>query len=61
MAQTRHWLLVTSRISAALFGGYGFAWGFTALVVATNLAAGGDYEEGLVLAYLLAFLVYLGV
>lgn len=61
MAHAQHWLLVSSRIAAALIGGYVFAWGFTALVVAVNLAAGGDYDEGLTLAYLLAFLVYVCV
>lgn len=60
MRHALHWLPVTSRIAAAVLGGYLFTWGFTALVVAANLASGGDYDEGLLLAYLLAFLVYLG-
>ena len=59
MANSPNWLLISSRVTAALVGGYAFAWGFTSLVVALNLAIGGDYDEGLVLAYLLAFVVYL--
>lgn len=59
MIRARHWPTVLSRIAAAVFGGYFFAFGFTALVVAVNLAAGGKYSEGLLLAYLLAFAVYL--
>ena len=54
-----NWLLIGSRVSAAVLGGYAFAWGFTSCVVALNLAIGGDYHEGLTLAYLLAFGVYL--
>ena len=61
MAQAPHWLLICSRVGAALLGGYACAWGFTSCVVALNLAIGGDYDEGLTLAYLLAFLVYLVV
>ena len=59
-AQPR-WLTISSRVAAALVGGYVFAWGFTALVIAVNVAVGGDYHEGEMLAYLLAFLVYLCV
>ncbi len=59
-AAQQHWLPLTSRIAAALIGGYAFTWGFTSLVVAGNLATGGDYDEGLLLAYLLAFLIFLG-
>jgi hypothetical protein len=60
MAHTQHWLPIASRVAAALVGGYVFAWGFSSLVVALNLAAGGDFDEGVTLAYLLVFLVYLG-
>jgi hypothetical protein len=60
MTLTQPWLPVVSRIAAALLGGYGFTWGLSALIVASNLATGGDYDEGLVLAYLVAFLAYLG-
>src|SRR5262245_48515761 len=61
MFKAQPWLSVSSRVGAALIGGYVFAWGFTALVVALNLAAGGEYWEGVTLAYLLAFLVVLVV
>jgi hypothetical protein len=59
MAHAQHWLPLSSRIGAALLGGYVFAWGFTSLVVAVNLVANGDYDEGLTLAYMLSFLVFL--
>jgi hypothetical protein len=59
MAHAQHWLPLSSRIGAALLGGYVFVWGVTSLVVAVNLATGGDYEEGLTLAYMLSFLVFL--
>jgi hypothetical protein len=61
MAQAQHWLPLSSRVAAALFGGYLFTWGFTALLVASTLATGGDYEEGLTLANMLAFIVFLCV
>lgn len=50
---------VTARVTAGLLGGYAVAWGFAALVVALNVSAGRDYWEGIHLAYLLAFVVYL--
>lgn len=53
------WLPFASRIGAALLGGYAFVWGFVCLVVALTLVTGGDYDEGLMLANILAFLVYL--
>lgn len=59
MQRAQHWLPVTSRIAAAVFGGYAFTWGFTVLTVALALRVSGDFDEGLLLAYLLAFLVYL--
>jgi hypothetical protein len=58
MALTQRWLPISARIGSALLGGYAFVWGFTSLVVALNLFVGGDYDEGLTLAYLLAFLVF---
>lgn len=61
MTKTLHWLPIASRVAAGLGGGYAFAWGFTSLVVALSLTAGGDYEEAMTLAYMLAFLVYLCV
>lgn len=60
MASTLHWLPLTSRIAASLLGGYGFVWGFTTLVIALGLVGGIDYDESRKLAYLLAFLVFLG-
>mgnify|MGYP000547670581 CR=1 FL=1 len=61
MSRAPDWIPIASRTCAALLGGYVFSWGFTAVVVALNVAAGGDYWEGLTLAYLLAFLVYVVV
>lgn len=61
MLRSQPWLPVTSRVLAAVVGSYVFTWGFTALVVALHLASGADYDEGLTLAYLLAFLAYLAV
>lgn len=52
-------LLITSRIAAALLGGYAFVWGFTVLGIALGLRAGLEYEDAQTLIYLLAFIVYL--
>ncbi len=60
MAITLHWLHLTSRVAAGLLGGYVFVWGFTTLLIALGLTGGADYEEAEQLAYLLAFLVFLG-
>jgi hypothetical protein len=59
MTLSQPWFPVASRVAAAVLGGYLFTWGLSALIVASNLAAGGDYDEGLTLAYLVAFLAYL--
>jgi uncharacterized membrane protein HdeD (DUF308 family) len=59
MRRTEHWPILTSRIAAAILGSYCLAYGFTALVTAVAITTSGDYDEGLLLAYLLAFLVYL--
>lgn len=59
ISHTMQWLPLASRMCAALLGGYAFVWGFVTLVVAVTLTAGGDYDEGLMLANILAFLVYL--
>jgi len=62
MAQATHSVArIVSRIAASLLGGYAFVWGFTVLGIALGLAAGVDYDEATMLAYLLAFLVFLGV
>lgn len=60
MANTPHWVSVTSRVAASLVGGYVFVWGFITLIIALGLAGGAEYEEAQTLAYLLAFLVFLG-
>ena len=60
MANTLHWMPKISRIAAGLLGSYVFVWGFTTLVIALGLVSGAEYEEVNTLAYLLAFLVYLG-
>ena len=60
MAHASNRLLITSRVAAGLLGGYVFVWGFTTLLIALALAAGTDYGEAEQLAYLLAFLVFLG-
>lgn len=59
MTASLPWLPVTLRIVAAVGGGYFFVWGLSALIVALTLLTSGDYDEGLTLAYLLAFVVYL--
>lgn len=61
MTTARPGLPLIFRVGAALIGGYAFVWGFTSLIVAGTLAVGGDYDEGLTLAYMLAFLVYVAV
>jgi hypothetical protein len=50
---------VVLRITAAVFGGYAFTWGFTTLGIALGLAGGMRYAQAQTLMYLLAFLVYL--
>lgn len=59
MTRTLHWSTIASRVAASLLGAYVFVWGFTALAIALGMAGGNDYEEAQMLAYLLAFLVYL--
>ncbi len=53
-------LLIVSRVAGALLGGYAFVWGFTALLMAAALALGAEYHDAERLAFLLAFLVFLG-
>lgn len=55
-----HALSIASRIGAALLGGYGFVWGFTCLCVACAMLAGMPYSDAQTLAFLLAFLLFLG-
>lgn len=54
-ASPRH---LVSRVAAAVFGGYGFVWGFTVLFITACMAAGATYGDAQVAAYLLAFLVF---
>lgn len=54
-------LSVVLRLAAALFGGYAFTWGFTALGVAGLVALGVDFHEAEKALLLLAFLVFLPV
>ena len=54
-------LSITSRVAASLLGGYAFVWGFTVLGIALLVLAGMSYHEAQTLAYLLAFLLFLGV
>lgn len=61
MAKGASWPPVTSRVAASLLGGYAFVWGFTTLLIALALTVGQPFDEARTLAYLLAFLVYLGV
>ena len=49
---------VFSRVAAALFGGYGFVWGFTTLGITTAMALGQTYGDAQTAIYLLAFLVF---
>jgi hypothetical protein len=52
--------LIASRVGASLLGGYAFAWGFTTLGIALATQAGMPYGDAQTLAFLLAFLVFLG-
>lgn len=50
---------IACRIVASLAGGYVFVWGFTVLTIALGVATGMAYDEVRMLAYLLAFLIFL--
>jgi hypothetical protein len=52
---------ILSRIAAGVFGGYAFVWGFTTLTIAAAVTARLSYAEAQTTAYLLAFLLFLGV
>jgi hypothetical protein len=52
---------IISRIAAGLLGGWLFVWGCATLGVTLGLLAGIPYRELAETAYLLAFLVFLGV
>lgn len=49
------------RVAAGLLGGWLFVWGCTSLGIVLGLLAGASYREAVELAYLLAFLLFLGV
>jgi hypothetical protein len=52
---------VSSRIAAAILGGYAFTWGLMALAVALLFAAGMEFHDAEHLGYIIGFLVYLTV
>jgi len=52
---------IVSRIAAAVLGGYAFVWGFTTLLISLALSARLPFGDAQTTAYLLAFLVFLGV
>lgn len=54
-------LTVASRIAAAIFGGYGFAWGIVAAGASLMFAAGMDFHDAEFLASLLGVLAFLVV
>lgn len=51
----------TSRIAAAVLGGYAFCWGFIALGMAAMYAAGMSFHDAEHLAAMLGLLLYLTV
>lgn len=52
---------ITSRIAAAILGGYVITWGFMALCVALLFAAGMEFHDAESLGSIIGFLVYLSV
>ena len=58
-AKSLRWPTVTARVTAGLFGGYAFTWGFAALGMAAFHALGMDFEDAEAGALLLALLVFL--
>ena len=54
-------LHVVARIAAAIFGGYGFAWGIVAAGASLMFAAGMDFHDAEFLASLLGVLAFLVV
>lgn len=53
-------LSTISRFSAAILGGYLFAYGFTALATLVGFGAGLPFSQAQVLAWMTGALVYLG-
>lgn len=54
-------LNVAARIAAAIFGGYGFAWGIVAAGASLMYAAGMDFHDAEFLASLFGVLAFLAV
>lgn len=54
-------LQTSSRIIAAIVGGYAFTWGFSVLGITTLVALGVDFHEAETGLSLIAFLVFLGL
>jgi hypothetical protein len=54
-------LQIAARIAAAIFGGYGFAWGVVAAGASLMFAAGMDFHDAEFLASLLGVLAFLVV
>ncbi len=52
---------VSSRIAAAILGGYVFTWGLIAFGVALLFAAGMEFHDAESLGYIIGFLVYVTV
>lgn len=54
-------LHVAARVSAAVFGGYLFAWGIVAAVTSLLFAAGVEFHDAEFVGALAGLLAYLGV
>jgi len=53
-------LAAANRFAAAIFGGYLFAYGFTALTTLAGFRAGMPFSDAQALAWMLGALAYLG-
>lgn len=56
-----HWVTVTGRILASVFGSYAFTWGFASVGVAALVGLGADYHDAEMGVLMLAFLLFLGL
>jgi hypothetical protein len=54
-------LQTTNRVLAAIFGGYAFTWGFSALGITSMVALGIDFHEAETGMSMVAFLLFLGL
>ncbi len=54
-------LQTTNRVIAAIFGGYAFTWGLSALGITAMVTLGIDFHEAETGMTLVAFLVFLGL